>query len=118
MVVIIKACSVCRPIVREALVKAGVPHTETKNKARNTSSFTIQAPSPNTYTPSSLAALCWKALRFPFHQIEKEEKFYSRRLRTGTLLLVPMLRVRDEWVDVEHGGEVDGICVVVMDETD
>lgn len=71
MAVTIKACSVCRPSVREALVKAGIPHTEKKNTAKNTSSFTVQAPSPTTYTPNSLAALCWNALKFPYHHAVK-----------------------------------------------
>ncbi|KAK3292905.1 uncharacterized protein B0H64DRAFT_476537 [Chaetomium fimeti] len=69
--VIVKAYSVRHPSVREAIVKAGIPHTETKNAAKSTRTFTIQAPSPTHYTPNSLAALCWNALKFPYHHAVK-----------------------------------------------
>jgi hypothetical protein len=72
MAIIIKACSLCRPVVREKLVKAKISHEEKKDTNKDTSSFIIEIASPGTYTPNSLAALCWNALRFPYHHADKK----------------------------------------------
>lgn len=71
MPVTIKACSLCRIEVQDALEKAGLPATKTNNTARNTSTFVVQLPSRSTLKPDSLAMLCWNALKFTSHATTK-----------------------------------------------
>lgn len=67
----IKACSICRPTVRDALDRANIAYTEGKNKTMNTSAFTINMVLPTSFKLDSLAAMCWNALKFPFHHAVK-----------------------------------------------
>jgi hypothetical protein len=66
MVIIVKACSVCRNSVRDALREHEIPYEE--KQVRNATVTTINMMSPSTYEPDSLMAMCWNSLRFPYHQ--------------------------------------------------
>ncbi|KAL2019054.1 hypothetical protein VTK56DRAFT_10158 [Thermocarpiscus australiensis] len=66
-VIIVKACSVCKHVVRTALDDLGIPYDAQLKKNSGANILTIQMRSPSTYTPGSLQEICWNKQRMPYH---------------------------------------------------